>query len=90
MLQSRIFAVFVGCKNSPCEATFLGVDTELKNWLIYTCGCPQGYEGGENMRLQRYRISLTSVRLDYSAVVYNTIIDETFSFLTLHIVGANA
>ena len=90
MPQSRIFAVFVGCKNSPCEATFLGVNTELKNWLIYTCGCPQGYEGGDVLRTHVHIIDFNSVRLDYSEVVYNTIIDETFSFLILHIIGANA
>ena len=51
-------------------------------------------------RLRRWRkhevttlqniIDFNSVRLDYSAVVYNATIDETFSFLTLHIVGAKA
>ena len=83
--------LLLGVKNSPCEATFLGVDTELKNWLTTHAAARKVTKGRwrcTQNTCTHHRLQL--VRLDYSEVVYNTIIDETFSFLILHIIEANA
>ena len=54
--------LLLGVKNSPCEATFLGVDTELKNWLTTHAAARKVTK--VEMYSEHMYTSSTSIRLD--------------------------